>query len=252
MKMNHIHKVLLVILMIGAVNAKDLQIGAKKLSEIQKTSKVLNRPNVTLLRGLDKGTYYFLELSVKSKKRQKIAYAFLEKKSGIMYTGSRYDKNGQKMKFPKTKIVSGVIKDGVTFSYGTGKKDLYIVTDPECPYCVEFEKKSAGKLKEYTVHVILYPLSMHKRAPAMVEWIMQGKTDAEKAHKMEEIMVKNSREYIAMNAKKGKKFTYSKATQEKLDKGKKAASMLGAKGTPSVYDASFVKLNWRVLLRSLK
>jgi thiol:disulfide interchange protein DsbC len=167
----------------------------------------------------------------------------------VLYIGNRYDKNGAKMMFQKTPTSINTIKDGISFSYGNGKKEIYIITDPECPYCTKLEKALAGKMAEYTVHVILYPLAFHKNAPAMVEWIMQGKDDAEKKHRMEELMVKDSKDYKTLLAKKGTTFKYTDAVKIKINNAKKTAKVLGMTGTPSVYNAQYNKINWKTLIR---
>ena len=118
------------------------------------------------------------------------------------------------------------------------------MTDPECPYCVKFEKAAEGKLDEYRVHVILYPLPFHKKAPAMVEWIMQGKSDAERKKRLSQITLKNSTEYKALITDTKKPFKYTPETQEQMNKSLKAARELGARGTPATYDASFTQVPW--------
>ncbi|CAA6804012.1 MAG: Thiol:disulfide interchange protein, putative [uncultured Sulfurovum sp.] len=230
--------------------AEDIVLNTEKLNEIKKTTRVLAKPSIQVSEGIDKGTYYFLKLNVKQNRGSKTVNAFLEKESGALYIGTRYDKNGQKMTFPLTKKAIETIKKGISFSYGKGTKDLYVVTDPECPYCVNFEKQALGKLDNYRVHVILYPLSFHKKAPAMVEWIMQGQDDAEKKHRMEDVMVNNSQEYMAFMGKKGQKFNYTDTIKVKIDNAIAAAKALRATGTPSVYDDKFSKVNWKSLVTS--
>jgi len=39
--------------------------------------------------------------------------------------------------FPKN---AEIIKKGVMFTFGKGKKNIYIVTDPQCPFCKLMEK----------------------------------------------------------------------------------------------------------------
>lgn len=47
---------------------------------------------------------------------------------------------------------------------GSGKRVLYVFSDPECPYCHMFEKQTVPFLKDTTVYTFLYPLPMHKEA----------------------------------------------------------------------------------------
>src|SRR6185437_182915 len=47
---------------------------------------------------------------------------------------------------------------------GTGKRVLYVFSDPECPYCQMFEKQIAPMLTDTTVYTFLFPLPMHAQA----------------------------------------------------------------------------------------
>jgi thiol:disulfide interchange protein DsbC len=227
---------------------EEILLTPEKIAKLNKEVTVFKRPNITVVDGIDKGRYYFLQLSVKKRGRSKIVNAFLDKEDGAVYIGHRYEKSGEKVAFPKTAKMIENIKKGISFSYGTGKKDLYIVTDPECPYCKRFEQQAQGKLNEYRVHVILYPLSFHKKAPAMVEWIMHGKDDVQKHQRMEEVMVKNSKAYEAFIGKLGKAFKYTDSIKVKIDDAIAAGKALGARGTPSVYNEKFTKINWKSLV----
>jgi thiol:disulfide interchange protein DsbC len=226
-----------------------LELNAMQLKEIKKMNKVLQKSTIKIKKGLDKGSYYYLKLEQRSKKGVKTVFAFLQKEDGSLYLGNRYDKNSKKDKFP---IDEQIVKDGVSFSFGSGKKDLYIATDPECPYCVKLEKQIHGLLDDYTVHVILYPLNFHKKAPAMVEWIMSGRDDVQKKIRMDKLMLEKSTEYKALLAKKGSKFSYSKTVGTKMEKSIRAIKELGVRGTPSVYDADYNKINWAALVKKLK
>jgi len=228
--------------------SKGVPLTEKELAKLNKNVTVFKRPNITVKDGIDEGKYYFLQLSVLEKGRRKNVNAFLDKDSGAVYIGHRYDQNGKKASFPMTTKNIATIKKGISFSYGKGK-DLYIVTDPECPYCIKFEKQAKGKLDDYRVHVILYPLSFHKEAPAMVEWIMQGKDDAQKQERLEKVMIEKSQDYKVFSPKKGQRFQYSENVKTKIDNANQAAKVLGAKGTPSVYTASFKKISWGSLVK---
>ena len=218
------------------VSAADVMLDTEKLKEFKANNKALQKPMLTIKEGMDKESVYFLKIEKKFKKGTRIITAFVDKKTGAVYFGSGYDREGKKMAFPKDEKV---IKEGISFSYGQGKKEIYLATDPECPYCVKFEKAAKGKLKDYTVHVLLYPLPYHKKAPAMVEWIMQGKTDVEKKERMEKVMLERSLEYKSLMPKGKKAFIYTPATKALLVKTKKAAAELGVRGTPATFDAAF-------------
>ena len=141
------------------------------------------------------------------------------------------------------------IKKGVSFTYGTGSKELYLVTDPECPYCSKFAQAAKGQMDDYTVHVIFFPLSFHKNSPAMIEWIMQGKDDAEKKKRYDEIMLKRSTKYSILHKDETKPFFYSSEVQEKMDKSRQAALELNVRGTPMLFDADFNPLSMEQVIK---
>jgi len=228
------------------LNAGDLIVDKAKLQELKTKNKVLQDPVLTIKGAIEKPESYILKLEAKSPQGSQRITAFLDKKTSELYMGTAYDKEGKAITFPKD---AKVVKDGVAFSYGKGSKDIYIVTDPECHYCSKFEKAIAGKLDDYTVHVILFPLSFHKKAPAMVDWIMQGKDDAEKKEKFEEIMLKGSTKYKELIKDEKKPFVYSPATQQHIDKSDKTAMELNVRGTPAIYDANFNPISQDQILK---
>ncbi len=156
------------IALMTTLNAIDIIVDKTKLHEIKTKNRVLQDPVLTIQAAIEKPESYILKIEAKSPQGSQLITAFLDKKTNELYIGSAYDKEGSPITFPKD---AKVVNAGVAFSYGKGSKDIYIVTDPECPYCTRFEKAALGKLDDYRVHVILMPLSFHKKAPAMVEWI---------------------------------------------------------------------------------
>jgi len=135
-----------------------------------------------------------------------------------------------------------VVKEGILFSFGNGKEDLYIVTDPECPFCQRFEKlaKKAKMGEKYKIHVIFLPLSFHKHSKDMIYYILSADSDAEKAKRFHETLTGNT---------KWKNFKPTAAQKAKIDaelkKAKKAVEELGAKGTPSFYDENMKEIKNR-------
>jgi thiol:disulfide interchange protein DsbC len=137
------------------------------------------------------------------------------------------------------------VDEAVAFTYGSGKKILYLVSDPECPYCARFAKEAEGKLKEYTVHVILFPLSFHKNAKAMTNYIIAGKDDSDKEKRYKEIVLNSSTAYKETKIDTQKLNAY-------LLKSNAAAFELGARGTPSFFvkeGDTFRQATWKEVLQ---
>ena len=231
------------------LNAGDPIVDKAKLQELKTKNRVLQDPVLTIKGAIEKPDSYILKLEARSPQGSRLITAFLDKKTSELYIGSAYDKEGKAITFPKD---AKVVKEGVAFSYGKGSKDIYIVTDPECPYCSRFEKAVAGKLDDYKVHVILFPLSFHKKSPAMVDWIMQGKDEGEKKERFEEIMLKASTTYKELIKEEKKPYVYSSATQEHMKRSDKAARELNVRGTPAIYDANFNPVSQDQLLKPSK
>jgi len=141
--------------------------------------------------------------------------------------------------FPKDKQTIKTIKEGVLFTYGNGKKDIYLITDPECPYCRLLESKKGDVLKNYKVHVILMPLPFHKNAKAMSYYILAGKTDAEKAKRLQEVL-KGSEKWREFKPTPIQKEQFEKELQKSIQ----AAHAAGARGTPTVLDGNFNEIRW--------
>ncbi len=128
------------------------------------------------------------------------------------------------------------------FSYGNGKKVLYAFTDPECPYCLKFEKKMEEVADKYTFKVFLFPLNFHKNAVAMSEWILEPKSDKEKAARLLKTANRDS------SYKTAKLSAEHKAAVKKiLDKNAAIGKKIGVRGTPSVFDPEMNSINWMEL-----
>jgi len=224
--------------------AKVVPISDKELKNIQSSYKTLQDPTLTLLEGIDEGDTYVVKLEYKKKTYAKIMYAFINKKAKHLYVGTRYNQDGSLSEYPKTDDAIKKIKEGVFFSFGSGKKEIYMVTDPDCRYCKKFEHASEGKMSDYRVHVIFHPFEFHEKSAKMVAWIMEGKDEKERRNRMEEVMLKGSKAYDSA--------TLSEALKAQIKKGHTASQALGAIGSPLFYDAHFNPLSKREILSPQK
>lgn len=265
-------------------NAGDAYVSQDVIKEITAGTAVFKNPNLKILKAIDKDTVYFLKVNATSPKGSRDMEAFYDKKTKAVYFGGGVDKTGKQIKFP---IDADIIKNGISFSTGTGSKEIYVVTDPECPYCSKFEKASTGKLDDYTVHYVMMPLGFHKKAPGMLDWVLQAKTDLEKKERLEKVMVGKDQTYtksptyikyqadvskakdLAKQIKaarttkdeaKAQKliaeykklniqtYPYSPEAKKSIMASEKAARELGATGTPSVFGSNFERIEWPTLL----
>ena len=116
-------------------------------------------------------------------------------------------------------------KEKANFTFGSGKEEYYLFTDPECPFCKKFEEilLKSGLQKRVKIHYFLYPLPMHKNAVAMSSYILSQK-DKHKA--VENIMLKNSKEYT--------KTVVTEKITKIIKENKRVAKELGVRGTPKL------------------
>jgi len=222
--------------------AGEVFIPEDRYSELRKMNVVLSDPALTIRAVIEKPESYVLKLEARSRNGGQFITAYLDKSSSELYMGSAYDKTGNTLLFP---FNEKYVKEGISFSYGIGKKEIYLITDPECPYCTKVAKAMEGKLAEYTVHVIFMPLSFHKKAPAMVEWILKGKDDTQRKTRYDALLLKGSTEY-AKDLKQP--FGYSAEVKEKMAKAELATMELKVRGTPALYDANFKPISQNRLL----
>ena len=135
-----------------------------------------------------------------------------------------------------------IVKNGVVFTIGHGEKELYVVTDPECPFCRRFEKlaEQAHLTDKYTIHIIFLPLSFHKHSKAMIYYILSANSNKEKAKRFKETL---------NGGNEWKRFKPTEIQKENIDKiiskSEKAANELKAKGTPSFYDKNLKEIQNR-------
>ena len=137
-----------------------------------------------------------------------------------------------------------ILKDKELFTYGTGKREINVFTDPECPYCHKFEASWEKIKKDVKINVFMFNLDFHKNANAMSRWILSAKSNEEKAKRLSAIGT-GSTEY------KKAKFTNDEINKlNKLINESKALGMeLGVKGTPSIYDMQGKSINWTSLVK---
>jgi len=225
--------------------ASDKLLSQKELNDVLKSSIIYEKLSKDLkngtvkARGVEKDGFYIINLKtprgagniyITKDKKYTIIGNVINNKTAQPLTGN----------FPVNK---SVVKNGVMFTFGNGKKEIYLITDPQCPYCRMMEAKTKKYLKDnYKVHVILFPLPFHKDAKAMSYYILAGKTDAEKSKRLQEVLG-GSNEWKNYKPTKAEKAKFDKILQN----AKKAVEELGARGTPTVYDENFNRINWTKL-----
>lgn len=238
---------------------------ADKLSQadiksIVDKSDVFKNPTLKIINGVDRGDYFQLKIEAAGGNGNvQVMDAFVLKKGGEAFFGGGYKKNGEKLLM---EIDKSVIQEGISFSFGKGKRHLYVMTNPDCPHCVDFEKKLEPVINtlenDFTVHVTVLNERSKKTA-----FILSGKNDVDKRERMHAVMAGGKYKGVSGLDKKnwrtidlGKEFGFTRADQEKVSKeilkGNAFAKEIGVTSTPSVYTADFQGIRWDVLIKTLE
>ena len=226
-----------------------LAFAGTEITQEQKTKlqmdypELIGKPGITINKGINHGKFTQVELEVKTPKGVQQFEVFVVDGIETVFAGNAYDKTGKKIDLPKN---GDLIKKGVAFTSGKGKEPIYLVTDPECPYCQKFEENIDPEVaKKYSINVIPMPLSFHKSATPMFYWILSGKNNAEINKRFHAVMIEKNKEW--------EKFTPTEAEKAKLDEviknGLNAAMELKAGGTPSMFDKDFKQMDLGSLMK---
>jgi len=162
---------------------------------------------------------------------------FLTKDEKYLIIGNGFNtKDKTKLEF---EVDMKQYKKDAAFTYGTGKDEYYVFTDPECPFCHRFEKLMQRLGDKATFHVYLFPLRMHKEAKGMSLHVLSQPKD-KRASALYEMMIKHSKEY--------KNTKPSEEAKKALQKQMQIAQELSVTGTPSLFDANGNKIgDWNKL-----
>jgi thiol:disulfide interchange protein DsbC len=124
--------------------ASDKLLSQDELNNVLKSTPLYPRLSQAIkkgrikVRGVKKDEFYIINLQ--TPRGSGNIYVTADKKYTIL--GRIIDnKNGSILQanFPVNKKI---IEKGISFTFGEGKKDLYVVTDPECPFCRMMEQKT--------------------------------------------------------------------------------------------------------------
>ena len=233
-------KVLLSLSLIATLFGADKLLAENKALKIIKNTPIYSKLKSKIekkeikVKGTEKGNFYIITLY--NNKGEQSLFVTKDLKYTILgvilnnKTGKVLEPNYPVEPFKGDK---NIVKNGVVFSFGTGKKELYVVTDPECPFCQRFEKlaKEAKLSEKYRIHIIFLPLSFHKHSKAMIYYILSADSEQEKVKRFHKTLMGDT------SWKSFKPTADEKAKIDKeIEKSKKAATELGVRGTPSFFD----------------
>ena len=112
-------------------------------------------------------------------------------------------------------------KDAIKTVKGTGKSQLFIFSDPNCPYCKRLEVE-LDKLNDVTIYTLIYPLKSQSIAVSKQVWC-----DPNQAYAWKNLLQKNVQP---------KEKTCANPIERNLALGRK----LGVEGTPTlIFETGF-------------
>ena len=148
----------------------------------------------------------------------------------ISYSGENLTKIAeQRMVYERYKKVGFDKK--LALKVGNGKKEVFQITDPECPFCLKSEDFFTDA--DVTRYIYFMPLSIHKNAYNLSVHILCSQEPEKEYYKVEKAIKDNNIESMTTVS--------CAAGREKVEKMMKAASDMGVNGTPffAVGDKTF-------------
>ena len=217
-------------------NDADLKAKIEQLPMIKSIGASVQK--VTLVNGM-----YHIKAQVKGKKGG-LLEAFVTSDFKTLMVGQAYNlQTCQEIVIPFDLDIQ-TLKSVAAYKTGSGKKEYFVFTDPECPYCQRLEKRLSNLKSDVTLYTILFPLSFHKNAVSMSRYILSKKDDKAKAEAMRGIAHKKT---AYKNAK------YSDIERKKYDKMiQKSLSIvnkIGINGTPTILNAKGEKASPQSILK---
>lgn len=222
------------------------ELSKKELSTIKSDfKKLLGNPNLIMKKGIDRGSFKQIEIEARSQRgAQKFNVFLVDGVDNVLFFGKAYDKEGKSFEMPKN---FDIVKAGVALTIGNGAENIYIVTDPDCPWCQKLEKEiSDESRKRYTINIIPMPLPMHHNAKNVLYWVLSAKDNKEMGERLHAHMVGNSTEWKNYSPSVEDKARFDKILAASL----KAANELGATGTPAIYDENLDKMSFQNLVKA--
>jgi hypothetical protein len=156
---------------------------------------------------------------------------FVSRASGNVIFGPVVDsKTGQELAVP---VDMNKYTKSAAFTVGTGKKEIYVLTDPDCPACTGFEKNWDEIVKKgYQIHVYFYPLdNLHPNARAKAEYVM-SKPEKDRYATLKSIQGLDSKNMTWKDAKIKNIAEIKKQMKAYQDMG----ADLELRGTPTIVD----------------
>ena len=199
--------------------------------------KMFSPEHITVTKVFDHKLIYEVSLEISTPRGIQHTTAYLTKDKKVVLLGDALDAStGEAIKRP---LDMKNIRAKADVVYGTGTKEYIVFTDPECPYCVKFEKMWPGISSKVKLYVYFMPLSNHHNATQMSYYVMKQKGQPAKAKAILD---------MANGDKSFERLTMSQQINDlfgqKIKDNQILANEFGVRGTPAVFDVKGASVNW--------
>ena len=223
--------------MIFVANAAT-KISDKELKEIESLT-LFQGAQIKVMDGYDMDSVYLLKIT----SRGNSDTIYLTKDKKYLIAGNVISTaDGKKLDVPAD---VSALYGKEAFTFGKGKDEYILFTDPECPYCKKFESYFTQIEDKVKIKVFFFPLSFHPNAKDLSLYIMAQKSYDSKVKAMLNA-TKDTYEFINRDIAQAKLDKLQKSLDMQMEMGMK----LGVQGTPSLYDGKGNKLSWVDMLAS--
>lgn len=215
-----------------------LSLVAKDVDPTQFSSvPMFSQPHIKITKAYDHGNIYELNIEIATPRGTQRTSAFLTKDKKVVLFGEAIDAaTGEEIKRP---LDMASIRESADLVYGTGSEEYIVFTDPECPYCVKFERMWPSLEKKAKLYVFFMPLSNHRNAVQMSYHVMKQKDQSAKAKAVFD-MAEGDRSFerLTMNQEIHELFG------QKIEANRLLAEEFGVRGTPSVFNSKGESVAW--------
>ncbi len=205
-----------------------------------KSVPMFSAPHIKVKKAYDHGPLYELQLEIATPRGAQLTTAYLTKDKKVVLIGDAMDAvSGESFRRP---LDMASIRNDADITFGTGKNEYIVFTDPECPYCVKFEKMWPTLEKKVKLYVFFMPLSHHRSAVQMSYHVMKQKDNQAKIKAILDMAHGDtSYERLTMSQQIHDLFA------QKIEKNKVLANEFGVRGTPAVFDTKGEQVMWNTL-----
>ncbi|RXJ86516.1 thioredoxin fold domain-containing protein [Arcobacter sp. CECT 8985] len=217
---------------------KSKEVSKKELNTINNLN-LIKQSGITISKAYDLGSIFVLDATIQGHAHQEL---FLTKDKKVVFSGNAINtKNGDNYTLP---IDLSNILGKEAFTFGSGKDEYILFTDPECPYCKKFESYFSQIEKDVKIRIFLFPLSYHKNAKELSLYYMSKKTKKEKVDALLNVTAQSAE----FKNRKYDDAEYAKL-EKRLNEQINAAKKLNVSATPTMYDINGKKVSWVEILQ---